>query len=160
MQPIRLSYVVELLEAYNIFNIRGITRIKPEPASQIDLLTFHTPQYIKAVKNPNITIASTTLNEFNIGYGDNPIFPNMYSLANLIVGSSILAAKQIYSGKHKAAFNIAGGLHHAMPNNASGFCIFNDPVIAINTLLGFGLKLAYIDIDLSLIHISEPTRPY
>lgn len=147
MQPIRLSYVVELLEAYNVFDICGITRVKPEPASEIDLLTFHTPQYIKAIKNPGIKIASATLNEFNIGYGDNPIFPNMYSLSNLIVGSSILAAKQIYSGNHKAAFNIAGGLHHAMPNNASGFCIFNDPVIAINTLLGFGLKLAYIDID-------------
>jgi acetoin utilization protein AcuC len=147
MQPIRLSYVAELLQAYNVFETPGISMIKPESASEIDLLTFHTPNYINAIKNPNTHAIDSTSNQFNIGYGDNPIFPNMYSLANLIVGSSILAAKHIYSGKHDTVFNIAGGLHHAMPNNASGFCIFNDPVIAINALLGFGLKPAYIDID-------------
>ena len=147
MQPIRLSYVAELLQSYNVFETPGISMIKPELASEIDLLTFHTSQYINAIKNSTDAAIYSTSNQFNIGYGDNPIFPNMYSLANLIVGSSILAAKHIYSGKHDAVFNMAGGLHHAMPNNASGFCVFNDPVIAINTLLGFGLKPAYIDID-------------
>ena len=147
MQPVRLSYVVELLEAYGIFATTGITMSKPETAIETDLLTFHTPRYINAVKNPVFKQNHMGPNEFNIGYGDNPIFSNMYSIANLIVGSSIFAAKQIYSGKHNAVFNIAGGLHHAMPNNASGFCIFNDPVIAINKLLSFGLKPAYIDID-------------
>ena len=147
MRPIRLSYVAELLQSYDVFDAKGITIAKPKMATERDLLTFHTPRYINAIKSPPTKPNLTNPNEFNIGYGDNPIFPNMYSLANLIAGSSIFAAEQLYLGKHNTVFNIAGGLHHAMPNNASGFCIFNDPVIAINKLLGFGLKPAYIDID-------------
>ena len=47
----------------------------------------------------------------------------------------------------EAAFNISGGLHHAMPNHAYGFCVFNDPVMAINELVRRGLRVAYVDID-------------
>lgn len=147
MKPIRLSYVAELLQSYGLFNSPKTTMIKPQTASEEDLLAFHTPEYINAVKNFNINTNYNTPNKFNLGYGDNPIYPDMYASATLVVGASILAANHIYSGKYDAIFNIAGGLHHAMPNNASGFCIFNDPVIAIKTLMDFGLKTAYIDID-------------
>src|SRR6185437_3027684 len=52
------------------------------------------------------------------------------------------------SGAVEHAVNIAGGLHHAMPGNASGFCIFNDAALGIRTLLGRGAgKVAYVDID-------------
>jgi acetoin utilization protein AcuC len=44
--------------------------------------------------------------------------------------------------------NIAGGLHHAMPNRASGFCVYNDPAIAIARLLELGAeRIAYVDVD-------------
>jgi acetoin utilization protein AcuC len=46
------------------------------------------------------------------------------------------------------AINIAGGLHHAMPDAASGFCIYNDPALAITTLLAEGVqRVAYVDVD-------------
>ncbi|MFH1141848.1 MAG: acetoin utilization protein AcuC, partial [Chloroflexota bacterium] len=45
------------------------------------------------------------------------------------------------------AFSPSGGLHHAMPASASGFCIFNDPAIAIQALVARGLRVAYVDID-------------
>ena len=53
----------------------------------------------------------------------------------------------LLSGQVNVAFNISGGLHHAMPAYTSGFCIFNDPVIAIMELLRKGKKGAYVDID-------------
>jgi acetoin utilization protein AcuC len=62
-------------------------------------------------------------------------------------GGSIQAARLIMDGKAKIAFNIAGGLHHAMPDRASGFCYINDPVLAIKELLKKYNKIAYIDID-------------
>jgi acetoin utilization protein AcuC len=44
--------------------------------------------------------------------------------------------------------NIAGGLHHAMPDRASGFCVYNDPAIAIRRLLELGAeRIAYVDVD-------------
>jgi acetoin utilization protein AcuC len=44
--------------------------------------------------------------------------------------------------------NIAGGLHHAMRDSAAGFCVLNDVVLAIRTLLGLGAqRVAYVDVD-------------
>ena len=52
------------------------------------------------------------------------------------------------SGEALHAVNIAGGLHHAMRARASGFCVFNDPAIAIARLLELGAeRVAYVDID-------------
>ena len=42
----------------------------------------------------------------------------------------------------------AGGLHHAMPDRASGFCVYNDPAVAIAWLLDQGVeRIAYVDVD-------------
>ena len=44
--------------------------------------------------------------------------------------------------------NIAGGLHHAMRRAASGFCVYNDPAIAIKWMLDQGAqRIAYVDVD-------------
>ena len=46
------------------------------------------------------------------------------------------------------AVNVAGGLHHAMPGAGSGFCVYNDPAIAIAWLLEQGAeRVAYVDVD-------------
>ena len=50
-------------------------------------------------------------------------------------------------GEADRAFHFAGGLHHAMPDRASGFCYVNDAVLAILRLREHGLRVAYIDID-------------
>jgi acetoin utilization protein AcuC len=72
----------------------------------------------------------------------------MYDASALIAGGSAIAAQHVWDGKSEHAVNIAGGLHHAMPGFASGFCVFNDVVVAIRTLLAAGArKVAYVDID-------------
>ena len=44
--------------------------------------------------------------------------------------------------------NVSGGLHHAMPGAASGFCVYNDAAIAIRALLAAGAqRVAYVDVD-------------
>ena len=45
------------------------------------------------------------------------------------------AAEAVWTGGHDHAFNAAGGLHHAMPARASGFCVYDDPAVAIAWLL-------------------------
>ncbi|MGB6443395.1 MAG: acetoin utilization protein AcuC, partial [Thermoplasmata archaeon] len=47
----------------------------------------------------------------------------------------------------RPAFHPAGGLHHARPDRASGFCIFNDVAVAVARALGDHRKVAYLDID-------------
>ena len=66
----------------------------------------------------------------------------------MVVGSSLLAAKQIASGATKRAVSIAGGLHHAMRDRAAGFCVYNDTAVAISWLLDNGFdRIAYLDTD-------------
>ena len=51
-------------------------------------------------------------------------------------------------GDARRALNIAGGLHHAHRNQASGFCIYNDLAVAIRWLQReYGARVMYIDYD-------------
>ena len=65
----------------------------------------------------------------------------------LVVGGSLMAADMILDGDVEAAFNPGGGLHHAAAGNTSGFCVFNDAVVAIKRMVNRGMKVAYVDID-------------
>jgi len=68
---------------------------------------------------------------------DAVVFPNMTVTLTVDVGEDALRA-----------VNVAGGLHHAMPARASGFCVYNDPAVAIARLLDLGAqRIAYVDID-------------
>src|SRR3546814_5064856 len=42
---------------------------------------------------------------------------------------------------------LAGGMHHAMANRASGFCVYNDVAVAIAWLVEQGARVAYVDLD-------------
>jgi acetoin utilization protein AcuC len=54
----------------------------------------------------------------------------------------------MWTGEVLHAASIAGGLHHAMPDRASGFCIYNDVAVAIRWLLDHGAeRVAYVDVD-------------
>jgi acetoin utilization protein AcuC len=72
----------------------------------------------------------------------------MHEAGALVAGASLVAADEVLSGRSEHAFNPAGGLHHAMPSRASGFCVYDDPAIAIRWLLAQGVeRIAYVDVD-------------
>ncbi len=85
---------------------------------------------------------------FGLGTPDDPVFPGMHDASALVAGATLAAARAVWTGGAQHGANIAGGLHHAMRGNASGFCVYNDPAIAIAWLLEAGAeRIAYIDID-------------
>jgi acetoin utilization protein AcuC len=72
----------------------------------------------------------------------------MHDASAHVVGGTLEAARAVWSGESLHAANISGGLHHAMASSASGFCIYNDPAIAIAWLLAQGAsRVAYVDLD-------------
>ncbi|MGH2543572.1 MAG: acetoin utilization protein AcuC, partial [Ardenticatenaceae bacterium] len=73
-------------------------------------------------------------------------YEGIYEAQSLSAGASMVAVEALLNGAD-AAFSISGGLHHAMRDYAYGFCVFNDPVIAINEFLKRGMRVAYVDID-------------
>ncbi len=115
---------------------------EPEPAREEDLLLVHTPDYIRAVK------AGRPDPLRGLGTGDNPVFTGMHEAGLWVVGGSVQAAVLAAEGKASPVFNLSGGLHHALPGRASGFCVYNDPAVAIARVKrDFGLRVAYLDID-------------
>ena len=65
----------------------------------------------------------------------------------MVAGGSILAMEAILRGDEEHAFHPGGGLHHAMADRASGFCIYDDPALAIARARRDGLRVLYLDFD-------------
>ncbi|MXY44192.1 MAG: acetoin utilization protein AcuC [Dehalococcoidia bacterium] len=147
MRPVRLRYTYELADAYGLFQPDHSTLVTARAATVEEVTTFHTPEYINAVERVGQGDFSINPMEFNIGPGDNPGYEGMYDAAMLSTGGSMRCVELLLDEGHDVAFNISGGLHHAMPGYAYGFCVFNDPVLAINEMLRRGLRVAYVDID-------------
>jgi acetoin utilization protein AcuC len=148
MRPVRLRYTYQLLEAYGAFNSESSLLVEPRSATVEELLTTHTLEYVQAVEHYSAGRADRTVAEYGFSErGDNPVYPGMYQAALISTGASVQAAELVADGQVRVAFNPAGGLHHAAAANASGFCIFNDPAVAINALRRRGLRVVYVDID-------------
>ena len=148
MRPVRLQYTNALLRAYTAFDDPGALVVDPRPATLEELRTFHEDFYIEVVQRLSAgeQIAGAQMFGFS-ATGDNPVYEGMYEAALLSTGASVQAAELIADGVVRTAFAPAGGLHHAASGHASGFCIFNDPVVAINQLRKRGLRVCYVDID-------------
>ena len=72
----------------------------------------------------------------------------MHEAAAHVVGASLEAFRQVWSGESLHAANVTGGLHHAMKDRASGFCVYNDVAVGIQWLLDQGAeRVAYVDVD-------------
>ena len=147
MKPVRLRYTYELLQSYGAFNASNARTVEPRQATEDEILLFHSREYLEAVKSFGLGKRDLNPAAFNFGPGDDPVYEGMYDAAMWSTGASLRAAELLVSGEADAVYNISGGLHHAMPGYAYGFCVFNDPVIAIKHLVAQGMRVAYVDID-------------
>ena len=148
MRPVRLRYTYELLHGYGAFEHEDAMLVAPRSADEAELRWLHTPEYIAAVKRLSEGEGAAEAHRFNFNlHGDNPYYPGMYEAAALSSGATLLAAELVAGGAAHCAYNISGGLHHAAAGQASGFCVFNDPALAIHYFLRRGLRVAYVDVD-------------
>ncbi|HHD10869.1 MAG TPA: acetoin utilization protein AcuC [Deltaproteobacteria bacterium] len=145
MRPARLRLTYEQVKRYGLIEEENL--IEPREPTEKELLWFHTEDYLETLKKADSGILPEDAARYGLGMGDNPVFKGVFQWSLLTVGGSLLAAEFVSSGKSDVAFNISGGLHHAMPSRASGFCYLNDPAIAIHYLLRQGKRVAYVDID-------------
>ncbi len=147
MKPLRLTLTYELIEAAGLTNLPNAAIIPARKATEEELSLFHSEKYIKIIEEANTGIIPVDGPAYGIGESDNPVFSGIYDWSCLSTGASIQAAELIANGTVKRAFSISGGLHHAMPSRASGFCYFNDAAVAIKRLVELGARVAYVDID-------------
>lgn len=147
MKPERLRLTAELIEAMGLGKLPSSEFIEARSATIDELLLFHTPEYLEVLKEANSGVVPPGGPACGLGYSDNPVFRGVFEWSALCAGASLQAAELVASGRADIAFNISGGLHHAMPERASGFCYINDAAVAIKYLAGLGKRIAYVDID-------------
>jgi acetoin utilization protein AcuC len=147
MSPLRVDLTIRLADELDVTGPKGLPKVDAPMASDELVGTVHTEEYMAAVRRVGDD-PHRVEEEFGLGTADNPAFKGMHHASAHVVGASVEAARRIWTGDMLHAANISGGLHHAMPGKASGFCVYNDVAVAIRWLLDQGAKkIAYVDVD-------------
>ena len=146
LRQTRVRLARDLIADYGL--LKEAEEILPAPASEEPVRQVHTPGYVSIVRDLSLKPDGVAY-EHGLGTADNPVFGGMYEAALLHVGGTLRACEEVASGKRTRAMNLGGGFHHAMPDRASGFCIFNDLAIGLRSLLDdHRLKrILYVDVD-------------
>ncbi|MGZ6792184.1 MAG: acetoin utilization protein AcuC [Mycobacteriales bacterium] len=146
MRPMRLELTMSL--ARQTGALAGVDVRAPVAATDDVLALVHDPLYVASVRRAPDDLLGRLSLRWGLGTGDNPVFPRMHEVSSLVTGASVDAARAVWEGTHEHAVNISGGLHHAMRDRASGFCVYDDPAVAIAWLLAHGAtRVAYVDVD-------------
>lgn len=143
----RLQLTMDLISAYGLFDSSEADWIEAQEADEKDLLLIHSPEYLQILKEANEGKVPLEAWKYGLGSGDNPVFPGLYDWSLLVTGATVECVRQIREENRKIAFNIGGGLHHAMESRAAGFCYLNDPAVGIAKMVQDGLRVVYLDVD-------------
>ncbi len=160
LSPLRRLLAVDLMRAYGMLDHPDLHIVPPRTATDAEIVRAHAPAYVAAVRrfseSPLLAHSFEAAQWGLSAGGDTPAFAGMHDAAALLCGASITAAMEVWEGRALQAFSAGGGLHHALSNRAAGFCVYNDPAVAIHALLEAGAeRVAYIDID---VHHGDGTQ--
>jgi acetoin utilization protein AcuC len=158
LTPRRFGPAIDLLHL-----LGAAPGIAPEPALDEELLACHSRRYLDVVKRfSEADLDPWSESEAGIGPGDDPPFHGMHDAAAAVAGGSLRAMDAILRGDVLHAFHPGGGLHHAMPSRAAGFCVYNDVALAVARARAAGLRVMYVDFDVhhgdgvEVIHADDP----
>jgi acetoin utilization protein AcuC len=140
LTPKRFGPGIDLLRA-----VGAEPSLAPDPATDEELLRIHLPAYVEAVRR--FSVDPSRAGAMGIGLSDNPAFAGMHEAGATVAAGSLRAMEAILRGDVEHAHQPGGGLHHAMPDRAWGFCIYNDPALAIARARADGLRVLYLDLD-------------
>lgn len=141
----RTALALDLIHAYGA--VTPCEVVAGRMAEVEELGWFHTGEYIDALQRAeaNRGLRDEDRARHQLGTSENPYFDGLFTIPARATGGSIQAAEAVIAGR--VAFNPAGGMHHAFPDRARGFCYFNDPVLAVLRLKRAGWRVLYLDID-------------
>ena len=141
----RVSLTFDLINAYGA--LAPAEYVVGRCATASELRWFHSEDYVRAVQSCAARghVTDEERARHHLGTLENPYFADFFQTPALATGSSIQGAEYVLAGQ--CAFNPAGGMHHALPDRAQGFCYFNDAVLAVMRLRRAGKRVLYVDID-------------
>jgi acetoin utilization deacetylase AcuC-like enzyme len=129
-----------------------------QPLEKADLLRVHDSNYVNNLFSGSKTLEKELLSTFELIDEDGNLYRYSPEDASRTLSELFIQLLQRGRGtfetalealEHGAAFYFGGGFHHAHFDHGSGFCLFNDVMIAIRKLQEEqGIKTAWIiDVD-------------
>ena len=143
----RSDVCFNLCQRYALLEQDGISVVAPRVATRAELEVFHTPDYLNLLLKANQNVFEEEMLASGIGITECPVFKGVYDYNALLAGASLTAADLILSEQADVIFSPTGGMHHAGPDFAAGFCYVNDAVLSIKRFLKRGLRVLYVDLD-------------
>lgn len=147
MAPSRLELTARLCRELGLFSHDDVEVVGAPVATDDELLTVHDAQYVQAVRAASADPASAD-GSHGLGTEDDPAFAGMHEASARLAGGTLAAMQAVWSGRARHGVSFTGGMHHAMPDRAAGFCVYNDAAVAIAWALANGAqRVAYVDLD-------------
>src|SRR5438105_2738454 len=133
-RPQRLEMAIKVLEALDWLQRDGLVQIPPREATEDELAAVHDRAYIRQIKE----VAEEVAREAQQGgrktrffATDTYISAQSYAAAIKAAGAPLTAIDAIMSGEVDNAYCLVRPPgHHALPDEAMGFCLFNNVAVA------------------------------
>ncbi len=143
----RAQSTMRLIREEGFLNEPWIRVEEPKKIPKERLFQSHEPAFIEALERANSGEWDEEFLQFHLGGDDCPVFPGLFDYVLLYTSATLTGVDLIINENANVVFNPMGGFHHAHRGFAEGFCYVNDVIVAIDTFLAQGLRVAYIDID-------------
>jgi acetoin utilization deacetylase AcuC-like enzyme len=112
----------------------------PRPATREELLRVHTAAYVDHIQS--LAGRAVRLD------GDTFTSPESVEIALLAAGATVDAARAAWTGRAPAVALVRPPGHHAEPDRAMGFCLYNNVAVAAAALRADGAaRVAIVDFD-------------
>ena len=144
-KPVRLELLRDLLESWDLLRPEEV--LAPAPLRSGELGRVHDEDYLRMVARVSRGDRPPEAYAYGLGTHDTPVADGLHDAVERVCAATATAVEAVLNGTARRAASFAGGLHHAMPGRASGFCIYDDLAVAILRATDRGLRVAYLDLD-------------
>lgn len=123
----RLERILSILEEKRM--LERLTLLEPRPITEEELLRVHTARHIENVRQ----VAERGGGHMD---ADTYVSPRSFEAAKMAAGGLVHAVEAVLAGEVANSFALVRPPgHHATPDRAMGFCLFNNVAIAARTAL-------------------------
>lgn len=133
-QPVRLQQALDILQGLNWMEREGLVHLSPRAANKDELALIHTPAYIERVQHAAERaerLEAESGRKARFFATDTYVSGQSYEAAIRAVGAPLTAIDAILQGEINNAYCLVRPPgHHALADNAMGFCLFNNVAIA------------------------------